>query len=74
MQSTRSTLRDFRLIDCTSRAIVPASSDCLFVTLSYVWGASAVAADVVIGLLVGNLPRTIEDSISVTNTFGSTNS
>lgn len=61
----QSTLVNLRLIDCTTRSIVLAPSDCRFVALSYVWGK-----DQTLYALGSHLPQTLEDSLMVTLALG----
>lgn len=62
----------FKVIDCFSRTIIDAPKHCQYVALSYVWGNVSSTAHMKSsncqknGLSLSNLPRTIEDSISVT--------
>ncbi|KAG4436784.1 hypothetical protein IFR05_007718 [Cadophora sp. M221] len=69
-------MRYFHLIDCTQRAVVQAPPGSPYIALSYVWGAPKDDATSVPDATVnwppklGNLPKTIEDSIEATLLFG----
>ncbi|KFY10702.1 hypothetical protein V491_07509 [Pseudogymnoascus sp. VKM F-3775] len=59
------------VIDCYSREIVPVQAPCEYFTLSYVWGAAAVAPNSPSGsLLPSRLPTTVEDAITVVKQLG----
>jgi hypothetical protein len=63
----------FRVIDCTTRKIVPweeIANQNQYVTLSYVWGKST--HDVILheGIIPQLVPRTIEDTILLTKKLG----
>ena len=47
------------IIDCVRRRVVPASLDCVYIALSYVWGTNQACPS-----LDEKLPQTIEDSIT----------
>lgn len=58
-------------INCETREIIHAPFKAQYVALSYVWGQSTTASeDMDHGILKSNLPRTIEDAISVTRSLG----
>jgi hypothetical protein len=64
-----------RLIDCNSRMIVPATSGCQYLALSYVWGKSTVLlgeddSDLAKDQLPKNIPQTIEDAILTAKSLG----
>lgn len=66
----RQYLRNLKVIDCGRRAIVPAPPDCSFVALSYVWGPPSAQPNIASSDLTMDLPRTIEDSMFVTQNLG----
>ena len=70
--STLLTVTSFKLIQCTTRLIVPSSPTCQYVTLSYVWGPSnsSDGNGFSCNQLPMNLPKTIEDAITVTMELG----
>lgn len=58
-------------VNCETREIIPAPLKAQYVALSYVWGQSTTASkDMDRGILKSNLPRTIEDAMSVTRSLG----
>ncbi|KAF2867429.1 heterokaryon incompatibility protein-domain-containing protein, partial [Massariosphaeria phaeospora] len=68
-----------RLIDCNARVIIPTgqTANSAYVTLSYVWGSSAKddtasipALETTSWILPEELPKTIEDAITVTQELG----
>ncbi|KAH0422285.1 hypothetical protein CcaCcLH18_12905 [Colletotrichum camelliae] len=59
-----------RLIDCAQRQIIRADKDSRYVALSYVWGSAPAIATPSSSTELGDLPRTIEDAISVTLKLG----
>ncbi|KAH9207058.1 heterokaryon incompatibility protein-domain-containing protein [Leptodontidium sp. 2 PMI_412] len=61
-------LQDLCVIDCATRAVVPAPLNCHYVALSYVWGKAQPAhgADIP----SSPFPLVVEDSISVTVALG----
>lgn len=66
-------IRGFCLIDCSTRAIVPATQACEreYVTLSYVWGSSSDNSSPASGSsLPDKLPLVVEDAIKVTRNLG----
>ncbi|KAH7347977.1 heterokaryon incompatibility protein-domain-containing protein [Pyrenochaeta sp. MPI-SDFR-AT-0127] len=67
---SRSTLQAFRVIDCTTRQIIPAPTNCAFNALSYVWGEVHEPAHMEEFKLPPKLPRTVEDSIALTMKLG----
>jgi hypothetical protein len=62
-------LKSFRVIDCVTRTVVPAPTDCQFVALSYVWGKSDPKCPKDNArssmLNVNDLPKVINNSIVV---------
>jgi hypothetical protein len=66
------TLQGLRVIDCTCKEVVGASAlaDYRFVALSYVWGGKTHGNLSPSSSLASDLPRTIEDSIAVTQALG----
>lgn len=63
----------FRLIDCSTRTIVPASQafEREYVTLSYVWGTSSNnSGPAATSWLPDNLPLVVEDAMKVTMSLG----
>jgi hypothetical protein len=63
-------LQHLKVIDCGRREIVRAPINCDFVALSYVWGSSSRPEPLKTPNLDQDLPRTIEDSIKVTQELG----
>lgn len=61
-------LPGFKVIDCTSRTIVPAPAECKYVALSYVWGLSLPLEAQ--ERSTACYPATIEDSLKVTMELG----
>jgi hypothetical protein len=61
----KATLSRLKLIDCATRTIVSAPQKAQYVALSYVWGSDQTAPS-----LGGQLPQTIEDSITTTLLLG----
>ncbi|KAF2130145.1 HET-domain-containing protein [Dothidotthia symphoricarpi CBS 119687] len=66
-----------KVIDCTTRKIIPAPPDLRYVALSYVWGGPPTQENPIIescedslDLLPEPLPNTIEDAIKVTTQLG----
>jgi hypothetical protein len=59
----------FKLIDCETRKITPGPNE-PYVALSYLWGTVKPPKSPVAGHLPDNLPKTMEDSISVTRKLG----
>ncbi|KAK3501822.1 heterokaryon incompatibility protein-domain-containing protein [Neurospora crassa] len=67
-----------RFIDCMAQRIIPASEAVgkVYVTLSYVWGASSGSTDErveeagSVSLLPSHLPKVIEDSVKVVKELG----
>ncbi len=58
---------DFTVIDCVARTLVHVQSDKeTYVALSYVWGSPASAS----ASFPSNIPKTIEDAITVTKELG----
>jgi hypothetical protein len=72
VESSASSLRDMKLIDCELRQIVPALPSYKYSALSYVWGTSKSGDEYecVDNILPTTLPRTIEDAVSVTKVLG----
>jgi hypothetical protein len=68
VESSVSSLRDMKLIDCKLRHIVPALPSYKYSALSYVWGTSKSGDEdqCIHNILPTTLPRTIEDAMSVT--------
>lgn len=58
-----------KMIDCETRKIIPATND-HYVALSYVWGQISSPSSLDPECLPEDLPRTIEDSITVTRKLG----
>jgi hypothetical protein len=71
-ESSTSSLKDMKLIDCELRQIVPALSSHKYSALSYVWGTSKSGNEdqCVNDILPTTLPRTIEDAMSITKVLG----
>jgi hypothetical protein len=71
-ESSASSLKGMKLIDCELRQIVPASPAYKYSALSYVWGTSKSGDEdeCVDNILPTTLPRTIEDAMSVTKALG----
>lgn len=63
-------LISLRVIDCDTKKIVTAPDACTYVALSYVWGSAGGSSDEANLVLPQTLPRTIEDSITVTKLLG----
>jgi hypothetical protein len=64
-------LMGLKVIDCAKRSIVPAPPDCHYVALSYVWGEQDVSSGSCQSRnLERPLPRTIEDTVTVTLELG----
>lgn len=64
-------LKEVKVIDCSQRTIVAAPSDCQYVALSYVWGRQLTDPEPAHDWDSGQaLPKTIEDSISMTRALG----
>ncbi|KAF2035610.1 HET-domain-containing protein, partial [Setomelanomma holmii] len=62
-------LQDLKVIDCSSHIVVSAPAKCEFAALSYVWGdIPFISGGKKPDLL--DLPRTIEDAITMTNALG----
>lgn len=64
-----------RVIDCNSRMIIPATSSCQYLALSYVWGNSTASlgeddSDLAKDQLPKYLPQTIEDAILTAKCLG----
>ncbi len=61
-----------QVIDCDTRRIVPATNDCPYLALSYVWGSSVIAhrKNEVKFLLPDDLPNVIQDAVAVTRELG----
>ncbi|KAM0327700.1 hypothetical protein ACHAQA_005995 [Verticillium albo-atrum] len=59
-----------RVIDCHDRTIVPVQAPCDYFTLSYVWGPAAVQDAPAGDALPTNLPRTVEDAMTVVRELG----
>jgi hypothetical protein len=72
VESSASSLRDIKLIDCELRQIVPGLPSSRYSALSYVWGTSKSGNEdeCVDNILPTTLPRTIEDAVSVTKALG----
>ncbi|CAN9430272.1 unnamed protein product [Alternaria sp. RS040] len=72
VESSASSSRDMKLIDCELRQIVPALPSYKYSALSYVWGTSKSGDEYecVDNILPTTLPRTIEDAMSVTKALG----
>lgn len=62
-------ISSFRLIDCETRRIVPAS-DQPYIALSYVWGKNSGQAPVFSDVLPERVSNTIEDALAVTRMLG----
>ena len=63
-----------KVIDCVTRKVVKAPQECRYVALSYMWGKSPAqpsdSGNQASGQDLPQLPKTIEDSISVTKELG----
>lgn len=60
-------LLDAHMIDVSTREVVPCPPRCKYIALSYVWGGIGPREG---DLARGTLPKTIEDSITVTKQLG----
>lgn len=70
-ESSASSLKELKLIDCEQRRIVPALPTYEYSALSYVWGTSRSGDDwCVHNELPTTLPRTIEDALKVSKLLG----
>lgn len=65
----KSSIPGLRLIDVRKRIIVPAPEKARYIALSYVWG-NTIFVQPGIGARLGNLPKTVEDAITVTSKLG----
>ncbi|KIM99873.1 hypothetical protein OIDMADRAFT_126407 [Oidiodendron maius Zn] len=65
-------LQSLRVIECSTRRLVKAPEDCIYLALSYVWGSPTDSEPEVRGndFLPCQLPLTIEDAITVTLQLG----
>lgn len=64
-------IEQLRLIDCSTRKTILASSDDVYVTLSYRWGEGYIGSHhIQSGMPLDNLPSTIEDAVLVTLGIG----
>ena len=71
VESSASSPRDLKLIDCEQRRIVPALPTYVYSALSYVWGTGRSGDDrCVHNELPTTLPRTIEDALNVSKSLG----
>jgi hypothetical protein len=71
VESSASSLKELKLIDCKQRRIVPALPTYEYSALSYVWGTSRSGDDRCIhNELPTTLPRTIEDALKVSKVLG----
>jgi len=71
VESSTSSLKELKLIDCEQRRIVPALPTYRYAALSYVWGTSRSADDRCVNNgLPTTLPRTIEDALKVSKSLG----
>jgi hypothetical protein len=69
--SSKTRLRGLKVINCNRRIIEPAPPDCRYVALSYVWGQQDTSSELFHDLGPNEmLPKTIEDSINVTQSLG----
>ncbi|KAH8667970.1 heterokaryon incompatibility protein-domain-containing protein [Tricladium varicosporioides] len=64
--------RGLKVIDCSTRNIIPALNGWKYAALSYVWGLAPLSDDLIVldYLPVGTIPVTIEDAIKVTVNLG----
>lgn len=71
LQQTSSSLENFRVIDCVLKSVIVAPVPCKYVCLSYCWGTvSSLSNRSSNPTHLGNLPRTIEDSMAATISLG----
>lgn len=69
--SFKTRLKGLKVINCDRRIIEPALPGCRYVALSYVWGQQDTNSELFHDLgPYEMLPKTIEDSINVTQTLG----
>jgi len=68
--SLQSSLHNLRVIDCPHLTVVQAPWNCSFVALSYVWGSSSQPEMPATVTLDQDLPRTIQDSMVITQKLG----
>jgi hypothetical protein len=65
---------DIKVIDCVTRKIIEAPDECKYAALSYMWGQPSPEPSArgvqTLGEDLPRLPKTIEDSISVTKELG----
>jgi hypothetical protein len=65
---------NLKVIDCVTRKVIEAPDECKYVALSYVWGQPALPPSAsgvqTPGEYLPQLPKTIEDSVSVTKELG----
>jgi hypothetical protein len=71
---TASGASDIKVVDCVTRKIIEAPHECKYAALSYRWGQPPLQPSAcgvqILGEDLPRLPKTIEDSISITKELG----
>jgi hypothetical protein len=69
--SNEETAQSLKLIDCSTRRVIPASREWKYAALSYVWGSSSLPdPQPALEFLPHGIPATIEDAMTVTVRLG----